>query len=320
MASDTVIKALALEGFDRAPAVIDVPAPAPAAGEVLVRLHAASVNAFDIAVATGMAKAFMTYEFPAVLGQDVAGVVQAIGDGVDGFHEGDRVFGTIGAKGAVRDGTFAELSTPQAPALALTPAGVDDQRAGTLGVAGTTAMSAVAAIDPSNGATVLIVGATGGVGTFAIQLAAVRGAHVIASVKPGDEDVVTRLGAAGTADYANDLIGAVREQHPEGVDAVIDLVNRDPGQFGALAGLVHAGGRAVSAVGGAGDATEISGVEVRNIGSDPSHLRVLASMIEEGTLTAAIQRTYSLADSARALTDFTNQHTVGKLVITMPEA
>ena len=320
MAGDTVIKALALEGFDRPPVVIEVPAPQPASGELLVRVHAASVNAYDAFVAMGMAKDFMAYEFPAVLGQDLAGVVEAVGDEVEGFREGDRVFGTIGAKGTVHDGTFAELATPRAPALALTPAAVDDQRAGTLGVAATTAMSAVAAIDPSEDATVLIVGATGGVGTFAIQLAAVRGARVIASVMPGDEDVVTALGAAETVDYTKDVIGAVRERHPEGIDAVIDLVHHDPGEFGALVALVRAGGRAASALGGAGDATEIGEVQVQNAGGDPSHLGALASMMEEGTLKAAIRRTYPLADAAQALADFTNNHTVGKLVITMPGA
>ena len=178
----------------------------------------------------------------------------------------------------------------------------------------------VSAIDPSEGATVLIVGATGGVGTFAIQLAAVRGAHVIASVKPGDEDVVTALGAAETVDYSNDVIGAVHVRHPDGIDAVIDLVHRDPGEFGALVGLVRAGGKAASALGAAGDATEIGEVQVHNAGGDPSHLGALASMVQEGTLKAAIQRTYPLADAAQALADFTNHHTVGKLVITMPGA
>jgi len=318
MGSDTTIEALALEGFDRAPAVIHVPAPEPAAGEVLVRVHAASVNAFDSFVSMGMAKAFMPYEFPAVIGQDVAGVVEAVGDGVEGFRNGDRVFGTIGSKGIVHDGTFAELATPLEAALAPTPAGVDDGQVGSLGVAGTTAMSAVDAVDPSRGATVLIVGATGGVGTFAIQLAAARGASVIATIKPGDEDVVTGLGAVETIDYSNDVIEAVRERHPDGIDAVIDLVNRDPGAFGALAGLVRAGGRAVSALGGAGEAIQIGGTDVRNIGSDPSHLGMLASMIEEAKLTAAITRTYALSDAAIALTEFANRHTVGKLVITMP--
>src|SRR5438132_14045211 len=98
MADDTVIKVLALEGFDRPPVVIEVPAPQPASGELLVRVHAASVNAYDAFVAMGMAKDFMAYEFPAVLGQDLAGVVEAVGDEVAGFQAGELVFGACCAK------------------------------------------------------------------------------------------------------------------------------------------------------------------------------------------------------------------------------
>ena len=180
------MRALALEGFDRAPSVTDVPAPEPAAGELLVRVRAASVNAYDTFVAMGMMKDYLPYEFPAVIGQDLSGVVESVGPGVDGFRENDLVFGTLGMRATVHDGTFAERAVPQAASLAITPEGVDDLQAGSLGVAGTTAMSAVEAVGLVEGATVLIVGATGGVGTFAIQLAALRGAHPIASVRSGD--------------------------------------------------------------------------------------------------------------------------------------
>jgi NADPH:quinone reductase-like Zn-dependent oxidoreductase len=167
--------------------VIDVPAPVPGDGEVLVRVTAASVNAYDTFVAMGMMKDYLPYEFPAVLGQAVAGVVQALGDGVTGLREGDRVFGDIGVKATVHDGSFAELAIPQAGQVSRTPEGLDDAEAATLGVAGTTAMNAVEAVSPADGSTVLVLGATGGVGSFALQLAAARGAHVIASVHPGDE-------------------------------------------------------------------------------------------------------------------------------------
>jgi NADPH:quinone reductase-like Zn-dependent oxidoreductase len=317
MDNGKLIRALALEGFDRPPAVTEVPAPKPGSGEVLVRVRAASVNAYDTAVAMGMMKDYLSYEFPAVIGQDLAGVVEAVGGGVEGFAEGVRVFGTLGRKGVVHDGTFAELSNPQAAALALTPDGVDDQQAGSLGVAGTTAMSAVDVVDPTDGTTVLVVGATGGVGSFAIQLAALRGAHVIASVRPGDEDFVVGLGAAETAEYTSDLATTLRERYPEGVDALIDLVSRDPEAFAALVGSVRPGGRAVSAVGAAGEATEIGSVIVSNIGGDPAHLAPLAELVRAGKLRVAIRRTYPLADAALALADFSNEHTLGKLVITM---
>jgi NADPH:quinone reductase-like Zn-dependent oxidoreductase len=320
MADLTTIRALALEGFDRPPAVIDVPAPVPAAGEVLVHVRAASVNAYDTFVAMGMMKDYLPYGFPVVLGQDVSGVVVAAGSDVEGFRENDKVFGTIGMKSAVHEGTFAELAVPQAAQLAVTPEGVDDLQAGSLGVAGTTAMSAVEALAPIEGATVLVVGATGGVGTFAIQLAALRGAHPIASVRPGDEFFVADLRAADTVDYTADLPGAVLERYPGGVDAVIDLVNRDPGAFALIAGLVRDGGRAVSAVGGAGDATRIGNVTVANIGGNPAYLTPLAEMVADGRLRAAVQRTYPLEDAAQALVDFTEGHTLGKLVISVADA
>jgi NADPH:quinone reductase-like Zn-dependent oxidoreductase len=185
-------------------------------------------------------------------------------------------------------------------------------------VAGTTAMSAVDAVDLGEHRRVLIVGATGGVGTFAIQLAKLRGAHVIASVRPGDEGFVTDLGADETIDYTGDVVTVIRERHPEGVDAVIDAVNRDPGAFASLAGVVRQGGSATSVVGGAGESSEIDGVSVSNVGGNPAHMPGLADLVVNGKLLVAIRRTYPLADAAQALKDFANEHTLGKLVITVP--
>ena len=297
--------------------MIDVPDPTPAPGEVLVRVAAASVNPYDAFLAMGAMKEYLPYEFPAVIGTDLAGVIEGIGDGVDGFAVGDRVFGTIGRKPSVHDGSFAELAAAQAAALAGTPDGVGHRDVATLGVAGTTALGAIEALGPLEGSKVLIVGATGGVGSFAIQLAAARGAHVIASVRPGDEAFVTELGASETVDYTGDLAATVRERHPEGVDGLIDLVNRDPAAFASLVGLVRTGGRASSAVGGAGEATEIGGVAVANVGGDPSLLPVLGGSLAQGRLRAPIRRTYRLDGAATALEDLTNQHTLGKLLISI---
>jgi NADPH:quinone reductase-like Zn-dependent oxidoreductase len=262
-------------------------------------------------------KDFMSYEFPAVVGSDVAGTIESLGDGVDGFSAGDRVFGMMGSKGSIHDGSFAELANPQAGSLAAAPNPLSDADAGSLGVAGTTAMSAVEAVDASEGARILIVGATGGVGTFAIQLAALRGAHVIASVRPGDEDFVAELGAAETVDYTGDLVAAIRERYPDRIDAVIDAVNRDHDAFAALAGVVREGGRATSIVGGAGELSQIGSVSVSNASGDPAHLTALADLVVQGKLRVAIRRTYELADAAKALQDFTNEHSLGKLVITI---
>ncbi len=311
------MKALALASFDAGPTLIDVPEPAAGPSEVLVRVDAASVNAFDVGVAAGAMKDYLTYRFPATIGNDLAGRVEAVGDGVEGFSVGDRIFGTMGMKGEVHDGSYAELATPQEGSIVAAPGALSAADAGSLGVAGTTAMSAVEAVDPSAGAPVLVIGATGGVGTFAIQLAALRGAHVIASVRPGDERFVTDLGAPETVDYTKDVVATIRERYPNGVEAVIHAANRDPAHFVALAGIVREGGRAVSVLGGAGEASEIGNASVSNVGANPAHLGSLADLVVGGKLRVAIRRTYPLADAGRALRDFADQHTLGKLVITM---
>jgi NADPH:quinone reductase-like Zn-dependent oxidoreductase len=311
------MRALALESFDVSPAVIDIAEPVAGPGEVLVRVRAASVNAFDVGVAAGAMKEYLPYTFPAVIGTDLAGTIEAIGEDADGFSVGDRVFGMMGSKGTIHDGSFGELATPQAGSIAHTADALPDADAGSLAVAGTTAMSAVEAVDPGEGARVLIVGATGGVGTFAIQLATLRAAHVVASVRPGDEDFVTGLGAAETVDYTGDVVAALRERYPDGIDALIDAVNHDPDAFAALVGLVRKGGRATSVVGGAGESSQIGGVSVSNTGASPAHLTALADLVVHGKIRVAIRRTYALAEAARALQDFANEHMLGKLVITM---
>jgi len=312
--SDRTMKALALESFEGAPSVITVRVPEPGPGEVLVRVTAASVNPYDSFVAMGAMKEYMPYEFPVVLGTDVAGVVESLGEGVNGFVVGDRVFGKV-SKPRIHDGAFGEWTTPLATDLVVSPDGLEEVAAATIAVAGTTAMNAVEAVAPVDGSTVLVVGATGGVGTFAVQLAAGRGAYVIATVLPGDEDFVTSLGAVETVDYTTDLATAIRDRHPDGIDGLIDLVNRDPAVFSALTGLVRDGGRATSVVGAAGDATEIGGVAVSNSNGDTAHLATMARLIADGSVRAAISRTYPLADAAQAMSDLSSLHSLGKRVI-----
>ncbi len=311
------MKAFALSSFDEGPSVIEVDDPVPGPGEVLVRVAAASINAFDVRVASGGARAFMTYEFPAVVGGDLAGTVEALGDGVDAFAVGDRVFGMMGMKGAVHDGSFGELATPTAASIAKAPHGLTDVDGGSLAVAGTTGMTAVDVVAPNEGMTVLVLGATGGVGAFAVQLARIRGAQVIASVRPGDEEFVTDLGATDTIDYTGDVSTEIRHRYPDGVDAVVDAVSYGDEAFAMVAGLVREGGILVSTRGAAGEQTEIGSVRVANGNANPGHLLPLADLVVTERLTVPVRKTYPLADAAQAIADFAEQHTVGKLVITM---
>ena len=216
------MRAFVLTEFGATPEVAEVEIPEPAEGEVRVRVHAAAVNGFDVAVASSYLKDMMEHRFPVVLGKDFAGTVDAVGAGVTGYEVGDRVFGVV-TKPHLGDGSFAEYVTVStAVGLAKLPEEIDFVTGAALGLAGAAAISAVDAAELEPGQTVLVVGATGGVGNQAVQLAAKAGAHVVATAASDEERALVRdLGAAETVDYSGDVVEAVREAHPDGVDAVL---------------------------------------------------------------------------------------------------
>lgn len=177
------MKVVALPKFGSQPEVLEVEVPQPGPGEVRVRVHAASVNGFDLSVAKGMLEGAMEHRFPVVLGKDFAGVVDTVGEGVSDYAAGDRVFGVV-TKEYLGDGSFGEYVTvPTAVGLGKLPEQVDFPEAAALGLAGTAASDAIDAADIREGATVLVVGATGGVGQQALQLAVRAGATVIATAR-----------------------------------------------------------------------------------------------------------------------------------------
>src|SRR5918993_3105653 len=174
------MRAIILEDFDSSPGLRqDLPAPTPSDNEVLVRVSASSVNPVDNSVAAGMLKEMVEHEFPVTLGRDFAGVVEQIGVDVTGFSVGDEVFGFIpGMSPTVHAGSWAELIAVPESIVARKPTGVEFKAAGAAPLAGITAMTALDALGVSEGDTVLVVGANGGVGSFFVQLAANAGATV----------------------------------------------------------------------------------------------------------------------------------------------
>src|SRR5207248_600154 len=169
------MKAVTLDGFDTPPRLRDdLPAPTPAAHGVLVRVHASSINPSDNSIATGMLKQMgVEYEFPVILGRDYAGVVEQVGSDVTRYRVRDAVFGfLLHANPTAHDGSWAELiAVPQDMFIGGAPQGVDLATAGAAPLAGIAAIMAIDALDLSEGDTVLIVGASGGVGSLAVQLA-----------------------------------------------------------------------------------------------------------------------------------------------------
>ncbi len=309
------MRAIAITDFGAAPALIEVPDPKPAPGEVLVRVHASSVNGFDLAVAGGMLKGMMEHRFPVVLGKDFAGTVAATGEGVSGFAAGDEVFGVV-MKPFLGDGGLAEyVSVGAGLGLARIPAGLPVAAAGALGLAATAALDTVEAIAPAPGEFVLVAGAAGGVGAYATQLAVARGARVIATARPGAEaDFARGLGAAHTADYSAGLTAQVRAIAPQGVDAVLHFA----GDAAQLARLLVSGGRFASTLGADLDAVGRPDVTVTAIMAGPSQAALdrLAADAAAGRLRVPVTRTYPLAEVPRALADFA-AGALGKLAVTI---
>jgi NADPH:quinone reductase-like Zn-dependent oxidoreductase len=193
--------------------------------------------------------------------------------------------------------------------VAQKPAGVDFASAGAAPLAALTALAAFDALEISESATVLVVGASGGVGSFFVQLAAAAGATVIAPALPEDRDYLRGLGASVVIDRDADVASHVREHEPEGVDGLLDLVS-----FAPDASALKQGGRLASSLGAAGE-----GPGRTNLMASPttSNLERLAQLLGAGSLRVPIKHTYALEQASTALRSLASTHTQGKLAITI---
>ncbi|MFC6011310.1 NADP-dependent oxidoreductase [Nocardia lasii] len=309
------MRAIVVQKFGATPELADVPVPEAGAGEVQVALDAAGVNPFDLKMADGILDGKMPTDFPMILGVDGAGTVSAIGSGVTKFKVGDKVVGKF-LTAPAGHGSWAQYSTvPEDATLVSIPDGVTTVAAAALPVAGVTAQDLVDAAQIQPGQTVLIVGATGGVGSFLVQLANIAGGHVIATARGDATDQVARLGASETVDYTqirpddpnfNDpdpavhrdssVTDAVRFTHPDGIDVLFDLISA-PGDFARHASLVKRGGRAYSITWAADEAVlhdqGIAGGNFQSKGGSPELSRLLAR-VAAGDVVVPVQLTVPL--------------------------
>ena len=300
----------------------EVPDPTPGPGEVVLDVHAASVNPLDIHMLTGTPMlvrltAGLRSPKQTVRGADVAGVVAAVADDVTDLSVGDRVVG-------LARGSFAERALTSAGALTTIPDEMSFADAAALPVAGVTALQAVRdhARLPSGGS-LLIIGAAGGVGTFAVQIAASKGIEVTGVCSTRNVDMVRELGAARVIDYTS-------EQVVDGTkyDAIIDNVGshslgdmrRSLTDEGALVIVSGKKGRFIRPV------DRVVGAKLRfMIGSQraesftaketPDELRELLGSIERGDLHPVIDRRFPLADTAEAMRYVMTGHARAKVVI-----
>ena len=301
------MRAVAVRKAGETPELMELPVPHPGPGEVLVELAAASLNPIDMGIAQGYFEDRLPHVYPIVLGVDGAGRVAEAGAGVRGLTAGDRVHGQF-LRTPVGHGTFADYALvtefPDYGALLRTPDGMDAGVAAALPTAGMTAVGVLDEIGLRAGQTVLIVGATGGVGVFAVQLAAARGARVIATARPDADQWIRKLGAAETVDYTRgDYTGQVRAAYPGGVDAVLDLT-LDPAGFAERTGLVKDGGAAVSVALAASQellASQRIAVSNFQMRDKPGLLARITAEAASGRIAVPVQRTVTLDEVPGAL-------------------
>ena len=311
------MQAFAIDRFDEPGSLRDLPVPATGDGDVLVRIHAAGVNPIDLKIRDGKKPA--SVPFPHVLGQDAAGVIVHVGASVSGFNEGDEVYGAFWLAGAFAQ--YAKVTVSRA-AIARKPASLDFERAAALPTPCLAALAALKAVNVQRGQTLLVVGATGGVGSYVVQLAARQGATVLATARMESRDYIRRLGATEVFDHTHgDLVASVMQAHPERIDAVVDMVSGQDA-LERLAMVLRPSGRLTTTVHSADEAAFAKrGIHATNVdvfGTSGGGLDELNRLIEERHLEIPIESRFSLSDTTVALATVSSGHTRGKLILTIP--
>ncbi|SFN92734.1 MULTISPECIES: NADP-dependent oxidoreductase [Actinomadura] len=315
------MRAIAVSEYGATPAPMNLPRPEPGPGEIVVKMIAAGLNPLDWKIAEGMLKDSVDAPFPLILGQDGAGVVDAVGEGVTRLRHGEQVYGSfLGVERGL--GSYAEyaLARDEGP-VARIPEGMIYTQAAAVPTAGMTALAMIeeAGVEEAGaGLTVLVVGATGGVGQCVVQLASRAGARVIATARADMAGTMRRLGADETVDHAQgDLNRQVLEVHSDGIDVVLDMVS-DTRSTEHIAQLLRPGGTYITTTWSVHpDSMESQGLRGVNFEYEPSAelLDRLSALIDAGELRVRVERELPLEKAADALADNRAGGARGKTVL-----
>jgi NADPH:quinone reductase-like Zn-dependent oxidoreductase len=287
--------------------VVEVEDPVPGAGQLLVRVKAAGINPGEAKIRDGLLAERWPSTFPSGQGSDLAGVVEQVGEGVDGFSTGDEVIGYTDERASQAELVVipAENATPKPP-------GVSWEVAGSLFVAGVTAWAAVRAVTLVSGDVVVVSGAAGGVGVIAVQLARRTGATVIGLASERHHEWLQSHGVVPVV-YGDGVADRIREAAPDGVDAFLDMVGDGyvelalelgvaPDQVNTIADFAAVEKHGVKSEGSAA-------------GASASTLAELAHLIALGELEIPIAATYPLDQVRDAYRELAENHTRGKIVL-----
>ena len=288
----------------------EAPRPKPGPGEVLVRVSATSVNPFDCAVRAGYMQSYFNYSLPLIPGTDVAGVIEEVGEGVDDFSVGDHIYARAGV---YRDGANAEYVLAMAGDVARKPVSLDDVHAAAMPHVTLTAWQGLIEMAHlSNGQTVLIHGAAGGVGHIAVQLAKSRGARVIGTSST-HLDFLEELGVDQVVDHSRTRFESVVKD----VDVVLDLIGSDTQERSWA--VLKPGGFLISTIQPPSEKTAAEHKVRRGmVASTPpigKTLGEVAALVEAGKLKPVVSEVLPIKEIRKAHELVEGRHTRGKLVL-----
>jgi NADPH:quinone reductase-like Zn-dependent oxidoreductase len=285
--------------------LVEVDEPRPGPGQIRIAVRAAGVNGLEWKIRRGLLRDAVPLSLPSGVGGDAAGIVDEVGDGVSGVERGDAVFGS-------GSDTYAEYAV--LTSWALKPGNVSFEEAAGFPTPFETATRTVDAVALQPGQTLLVNGASGGVGSVAVQLAVHRGLKVIGTAGASNQDYLTSFGAVAVT-YGEGLVDRVRTLAPDGVDAALDIAGS--GVIPELVELTGDGSRVVSI---ADFGAPRYGARVSTgLGADKSPaLRDGARLVQSGVLTLPVERTFPLSEAARAHAAGEKGHTRGRLIVTVP--
>ncbi|MEX0379963.1 NADP-dependent oxidoreductase [Leuconostoc sp. MS02] len=297
--------------------VVDIAVPAIKVDEVLVENMATSINPIDYKARQGLLQHMFQWQFPVVLGWDIAGKIIAVGDDVDDFHVGDAVFARPDTDSVGKNGSYAEYTAVKADKLARKPDNVSFEAAAAVPLAGLTALQMLRQLQVTAGQKVLIQAGAGGVGIYAIQLAKKLGAYVATTASLSNHDFVTSLGADRVIDYHQENITEVLSDY----DAVFDMV----GDIDNGIAILKLGGHFVTISAMLTEAqkqTANKTVETGWLDTNGQDLAILANAIADGTLNIVIDSVYPLTTSGirSAHERSETHHAHGKIVIQMKKS
>ena len=289
--------------------------PDPSEGEVLVRVKAAGVNPVDAAVARGMLKDAIPTDFPAIPGWDVAGTVEERGHAARRFNEGDEVY-AYARRPTVKHGTFAEYIVLPECYLAARPQKISMKEAGGIPLVGLTAYQALfQAGNLQKDQTLLILGASGGVGTLAIQLAKSVDATVIGVASEHNHTYMEDLGADETIDYkAGDVGESVKAIAPDGVDFIFHCSRGDSLEQSIRA--LKSGGQLVSITNSRPEVPDDVKFQYVFVEPNAAQLKDIQELADNGKIKVPISKTFGLEEVGEALREIESLHTRGKMVVT----